>query len=570
MTAAFSPRACVVALLCVAGTAACTGTVGDHHPSEQTSDKAGNGPLPPFDPMGSALPAVNSKACRDPSVEQSPLRRLTRDEYNHAVAELLGDKSRPGDRFVAESAQLGFTNGAASSLLSPAVVEDFETAAGALAKTAVASMATLLGCEPVASGEDKCAGDFIARFGARAFRRPLEADQLADYQALYKSTKVESGFVSAIELVVKAMLQSPYFLYRIEFGIPDGGTADAIRLSPHETAGRLANLFWGSLPDTELVQAASQGKLTTADEVRRQAERLLKDPRGARALSDFHAQWGQLDTLPSHHKNDKSFTPDVGRQLLQETNQFVDGTLRTGDGLLVTLLTSSVSYLNKDLAAYYGVSGPRGAAFERFSFPRAQRAGLLTQGSFMANLAHGAQPSPVLRGKFVLEQLLCDPPPAPPDNADTSLPVPDPNKTAREQLMQLTGGTPCVSCHALLNPPGLAFEHFDALGKYRDKDNGKTIDASGSLLGPDDANGPFKDHEDLMRLLSKSEAVGSCLVNKWFVYAHGRAPGANDACSLSEMRESFRASGGNVRELLLTLTKTPAFLYRRNPKGAMP
>lgn len=188
----------------------------------------------------------------------------------------------------------------------------------------------------------------------------------------------------------------------------------------------------------------------------------------------------------------------------------------------------------------------------------------------MATLAHEAQPSPVLRGKFVLEQLLCSPPPPPPDNADTSLPAADPSKTAREQLVELTSVAPCSACHALLNPPGFAFEHFDALGRYRELDGNIAIDATGDLVGPGDLVGHFENHEQLLSLLAGSEQVRSCIVSKWFTYTHGRGEGEGDACSLSHMRDTFRASGGNVRELLLSLTETSAFLYRTNPKGATP
>jgi len=486
------------------------------------------------------------------------------------VRDLLGDATRPGDRFVAESSQLGFTNGAASTLLSPAVVEDYENAAGALAKSAISNLPRLLGCDPVAVGEDACATDFVGRFGARAFRRPLQVEEAADYQALYINNKAEFGFATAIELVVRAFLQSPVFLYRVELGMPAPTQTAALRLSPYETASRLSYLFWGTMPDETLFQVASQGKLEAPADIRGQAQRLLGEARGVHALADFHAQWGQLEGVPSLHKNDARFSPNIGRLLLEETNRFVDETLRHGDGLLATLLTTPVTYLNNDLAAYYGVSGPSGPSFERFEFTKGRRAGLLTHASFMASLAHEAQPSPVLRGKFVLEQLLCSPPPAPPDNADTALPAADPSKTARQQLVELTSVVPCSGCHALLNPPGFGFEHFDALGRFRETDGSLPIDASGDLAGPGDLSGHFENHEELLRLLAENETVRSCIVSKWFTYTHGRGEGEGDACSLNRMRETFRSSGGNVRELLLSLTETAAFLYRTNPKGASP
>ncbi len=549
--------------LCGVGLLGCTGEIDGANGSGPT----GTGPL---GVAGSGTELTGGASCATPAVQASPLRRLTRQEYNNTVRDLLGDATRPADRFVSEAAQSGFSNGAASALLSPSVVEDFESAAASLARAATSNLPGLLGCDPAVMGEDACAEDFIQRFGARAFRRPLAADELTDYRALYANNKLELGLGPALELVLRAVLQSPLFLYRIELGLAAPNKAGALRLSAYETATRLAYLITGSMPDEALFQAAAANQLVEAKDLRAQAERLLATEHGAHALSDFYAQWGQLANVPNLHKNDARFTPGVGRLLLEETTRFVDETLRHGDGRLETLFTSPVSYLNSELAAYYGVTGPSGAAFERFEFPPGQRTGLLTQASFMATFAHEAQPSPVLRGKFIMEQVLCSPLPAPPANANATLPAADPSKTARQQLTELTSVAPCVSCHGLLNPPGFAFEHFDALGRYRERDGSRDIDTSGDLLGPGDLSGHFENHEDLLRLLSASETVRACVVGKWFTYTHGRGEGATDACSLQQMNEVFAKSDGNVRELLLSVVQTPAFLYRSDPKGAQP
>ena len=252
------------------------------------------------------------------------MRRLTRREYNTVVNHLLGDTTRPADQFVSETAQSGFLNGADSTPLSPVVVDDFERAATALAKTATgtANLRNLLGCDPnppayhfdhwsgvnggsvnpltfnmdsdktvtahfvsnATAGQDTCATNFIRSFGARAFRRTLEEGQVADYQALYMSGKAD-GFAVAIELVVRAMLQSPYFLYRLEFGEANPSGAAVVKLTPEETASRLSFLFWGSIPDAALTQAAKDGKLSTAADVRAQAMRLLLDDRGSAVFS---------------------------------------------------------------------------------------------------------------------------------------------------------------------------------------------------------------------------------------------------------------------------------------------
>jgi hypothetical protein len=500
--------------------------------------------------------------CSHPAVADSPLRRLTRWEYNNTVHDLLGDTTAPADQFSAESRQLGFTNGAASTPMSALVVEEYEGAARALAAKAVQSLKALLGCDPAAKGEDACADEFLATFGRRAFRRPLSPDELAAYHAFYTKQKAAYGFTTAIELFVGAVLQSPSFLYRVELGMPDPGAPDALRLGGYEVASRLSYLLWGTMPDDALLDAADKGELATSDAVRAQAEKMLDDPRGAAAIQDFYLQWGRLGAVPTLHKNADEFTPAIGNLMLTEARLFVDDVVRHGDGTMSALLTTPATFVNADLAAYYGIKGPTGSAFERVELDPKRYSGLLTQGGLMATLAHEEQPSQVSRGKFVLEQLLCSPPPSPPDNVNLQLPTPDPAKSARVQLEELTAGEPCHTCHARMNPIGFAMDHFDAVGRWRDQDGAHTLDTTGGLIGPGDVNGSFKDHIELATLLARSQAMRGCMVEHWFHYAYGRAEGKTDACSMTQLQRGFEASGGNVKTLLLDLIQTPAFLYR--------
>jgi Protein of unknown function (DUF1592)/Protein of unknown function (DUF1588)/Protein of unknown function (DUF1595)/Protein of unknown function (DUF1587)/Protein of unknown function (DUF1585) len=520
-----------------------------------------------------SAPTTAAPNCDVPAVDASPMRRLTRREYNNVVRDLLGDTTKPASQFVAESAQSGFTNGADSALLSALVVDDFERAATslALAATTASTFGTLVGCDPSdAAGQDACAAAFISSFGARAFRRELEPMQLADYQALYTTAKARDGFTVAIELVIRAILQSPYFLYRLEFGAPDASGGELLHLAPEEVAARLSFLLWGTIPDAPLNQAAREGKLSTPEQVREQATRLLMSENGKAVFGDFHVQWGQLATLPNQTKP-APFSPDLGRLLIQETEEYVDQTLRKGDGTFTTLLTSPTTYLNQELANYYGISGVTGTALVPHTFTDSRRAGFLTQGSIMGNFAHGSEPSPVLRGKFILSQLICAPPQPPPDNADTTLPAADPNKSPREQLIELTGSGSCAACHALINPPGFAFESFDGLGRYREvHDNGLPIDATSNVVAPADLAGNYTSHEDFVEALANSATVRQCVATKWFIYAHGRLPGAGDECSVQQAAARFKTDG-NIRELLLSITESPAFLYyRKATAGAQP
>jgi hypothetical protein len=288
---------------------------------------------------------------------------------------------------------------------------------------------------------------------------------------------------------------------------------------------------------------------------------MLLHDRGRAIFGDFHFQWAQLEGMPNLLKP-APFTPTLGRLLVDETVEFVDQVLRKGDGLLSTLLTTPVGYLNQELATYYGVTGPTGSSFVPVTFPAGQRVGLLTQGSIMGNFAHGSEASPVLRGKFLLTQLLCAPPEPPPDDVDATLPPADPTKTSREQLVELTSEGTCAGCHSMLNPLGFAFEHFDGMGRYRTMERGLAIDASAEVPDLEGLQGSYVNHEDFLAALGNSTLVRDCLVSKWFIYTHGRIPAEDDACSLSTARTEFETTG-DIRDLILDITETPAFLYLR-------
>jgi len=543
---------------------ACNGTIGEPTQGGGSSTNNPNNGGPTGGPGPGALMGCDSF---DPG--PSPLRRLTRWEYNHTVHDLLGDNTAPANRFPPEAVQFGFDNNADGALLNPLVVEQYEDASIHLAESAVANLPALLNCDPAAKGEDACSHSFLMSFGLKAFRRPLEADELAKYEQFFRTSRTAYGFASAIEMVVRAMLQAPTFLYRVEFGSAAPDSTGAVPLTPYEIASRLSYLFWGSTPDDELLTAAGSGMLASPEQVSAQAARLLLDEKGARAVQNFYDQWARVATLGTIDRGPK-VTPEIAALLRTETTTFFDQVVRQGDGKWSTALTASYSYRNADLSSYYGVPGPTGTAFVKVDLDPSRQTGFMTQAGMMTMLAHLAQPSPVLRGKFIREQLLCLPLPPPPNNVDTTLPPVDPNATARQQLEQKTQTVqPCKGCHGLMNPLGFAFEHFDDLGKWRDTDHGLTIDTSGALVSTD-VDGSFKNQGDLMTKLASSEQARDCVVTQWFRYAYGRDETPEDKCSTTQLKSLFSQSGGDVKKLLVGLAGTPAFTYRRAIPGGGP
>jgi hypothetical protein len=295
---------------------------------------------------------------------------------------------------------------------------------------------------------------------------------------------------------------------------------------------------------------------------------MLADTKGQRAIKNFYSQWASLSQLASTPR-DAAFTPAIAELQRQETEAFVDEVIRRGDGKWSTLLTAPFSFMDASLASFYGISNAAaGKDLQKVSLDPKRHSGLLTQGSLMTLLAHPGQTAPVLRGKFVMERILCQALPPPPNNVDTTVPAPDPKVSPRKQLEQKTQTVaPCVNCHNVLNPPGFAFDHFDSMGKWRATDHDNIpIDTSGVLQGTD-VDGPFADHLELAKRLSQSKLSRDCVVTEWFRYSYGRDHTDADECTINQLQTLFDTSGGDLRKLLLGLVQTDAFRYRLAPLG---
>jgi hypothetical protein len=246
-----------------------------------------------------------------------------------------------------------------------------------------------------------------------------------------------------------------------------------------------------------------------------------------------------------------------------ETDRFIEHVLWKGDSKLATLLTAPYTFLNGPLAAYYGVTGVTGDTFQQVMLDPAQRGGFLTQAGLLSVLGNNdvGLTSLVFRGRFVREQLLCQPIPDPPADAQDMNPPFTASTTAREWSVARRAKATCGACHEQIDPIGLGLENFDAVGLYRTTDKGKPVDAAGELTGTD-VDGPFTGAPALAKKLATSTTARDCLVTQWFRYAYGRDVTPRDACTVATLDRVFAASGGNVRELLLALTQTDAFLFR--------
>ena len=513
----------------------------------------------------------HSSLCRGAAPQPGPsfIRRVNRLEYNNTVRDLLGDTTHPADTFPAEERRLGFDNNADALSVSPVLAEQYMLAAESLAAAAVdAHWATLVPCAPGTTGAaavDACGRDFIAGFGKRAYRRPLDADDLAPLTAVFdagKATDLKTG----IRLVIATALQSPRFLYRVELGAAPRAGATVVKLDDWEMAARLSYLLWHSAPDDMLFAAAEAGRLTAAADVAAQVRRMVADPRARGVVADFNAQWLRVDEIDGVEKVATAFpkySPAIAGLMQQETSTFLDYVTWDGAGDLATILTAPFTFANATLAQYYGFAGVSGDAFVKTPLGAAtHRAGVLSQGGLLSLLGKADQTSPVHRGKFVREQLLCMQLPPPPANITIKPPELSTTLTTRQRFTQHSIDPACTGCHHLMDPIGLGFEDFDGAGVFRASENGQPIDDSGEVQDSD-VTGPFHGVGELAAKLSSSAQVRSCVATKWFRYGYGRGETAADACSLESLNIQFAAGGFKILDLLIGLTQTDAFLYRQ-------
>ena len=508
--------------------------------------------------------------CGTPQVGMTDLRRLTGEQYDNTIRDLLGLDVQLSADFSPDE-RIGPFKSNAAAPVGELQVEQYMSAAETVAELAVTDLSGLLPCDPTVLGEDACAEAFLQEFAPRALRRPLSPGHLERLMGVYLDGKAEGDFQNGIRVAIAGILQSPYFLYHIESGTPteDGGSEDGatVPLDDYELASRLSYFLWNTMPDDELFAAAQGGELETDDGLQAQVDRMLADPRAVDTIATFHTQWLGVDELDSLEKDGTvfpAFSPELAAAMKAETADFARYVLLEGDGKLETLLTANFTVTDDpELLDLYGVELPDGyQPGEPVPLPAGERSGLLTQAGILAEHSHANQTSPIHRGQMVRENLFCQMLPPPPPDVDNVPPDPDPNATTRERFAQHTSDPSCAGCHVLIDPIGFGLENYDGIGAFRTVEGDLPVDASGELVGTD-VDGPFDGGVELVSLIAQSDLVRQCVSRQWFRYALGRNETDEDECSTSVLDEAFAASDYDVRELLRTLVLTDAFRHRR-------
>lgn len=536
------------------------------------------------------------------------LHRLTAVQIQNSLESLFGDDELPRVVLPAEIPVGPFRNQALTRDATPFLVESLQRSLDTVAEHVVDEGWS--GCDDTSA---ECGRDALAALLPRAWRRPVTTDEVAWIGDAYASWHADIGHAGAMRLALGAVLQSPDFLYLIEVGDPDTEVDGVRDLTGFELAARLSYLIWNAPPDSELWGLAADGMLSQPDVLQAQAIRMVQDERAWEALLEFHRQWlgagyatevdpnyEALGSVLLSGEEQAYFEDTLENGTLQEVIELDEywGSIKTelrvsyqaefdafvlhtlyGEGTLSALLTSRTGWVSQRTAMLYGVAIPseapryayRPAIGEQGSYgfdidvyavdlPESERAGILTQGAFLGGHSHPTQPSPVLRGVFIQEHLLCIPPTSPPDDIPSLESATDSASwtTNRERYAQHTTDPACAACHTSIDGMGFPFEGYDAIGARRTTDNGAPVDTSGALVGTD-VDGPVADAVDLIEALAWSRDVHDCAVRQLWRYAMHRTETGADLASIGTLQDAFYNDGGVLPNLIVRLVTSRAF-----------
>jgi hypothetical protein len=504
-----------------------------------------------------------------PGASAPTLRRLTHSQYNNTVRDLLGDHTAPANQFPQEDFVNGFKDQYEAQNLSPLLEESYGEAAEHLAANAFRNGDAnhLIPCTPSVA----CRTTFVKAFGRKAFRRPLDDQEIRRYTALFGREQV---FFKGAQLVVEAMLQSPNFLFRL-----DATPNPALR--PYATASRLSYTIWDTMPDDALLAAAARGDLATPQGVTKAAEVMLNDPRSRQALDEFVSQWLRFDrilTATRDRRRYPQFNRETAVAMTQEALFFI-GDLVWHDRNFMDAFTANYGFVNADLAAIYGVPAPA-REFDRVPFPEgSERAGLLGQSLFLALTSKPEDASLTGRGLFVREQFLCQHVPPPPAGVNTNLPPSTEAhpQTNRDRMSEHVTNATCASCHRLIDPIGFGLEKFDAIGARREefklsffnmghggggrrtppKSVTLPIDTKGTVVGIGQSD--FGSPRELGAVLAAAPQCQECMVKQYFRYAAGRMETPADRPTLDRIFQDFKNSNYHFKELILSMVRSREF-----------
>ncbi|HUE14918.1 MAG TPA: DUF1592 domain-containing protein, partial [Planctomycetaceae bacterium] len=423
----------------------------------------------------------------------------------------------------------------------------------------------ILICSPESDGTvSECATRILTAFATRAFRRPPEPGEITPYVELTLAAAKDDPFDRAIQTGLTAILVSPQFLFRIEQQGSPGEGSDPVAIGAYELASRLSYFLWSSMPDNELLRLAGNRSLLKRDVLEAQVGRMLRDAKSQALVANFAVQWlnlTQLDVAAPSRRVFKEFDSELRADMRRETELFFESIVHE-DRSILELLSGRYTFLNERLAKLYGIPGIEGSRFRLVSLDGYPRAGVLTQPSILTLTSQPTRTSPVKRGKWILETFLGSAPPPPPADVPelAATQKSNPKASLREQLAIHRQSAKCSICHKVMDPLGFGLENFDGIGRWRDQEKNRPIDASGTLPGGESFRGPV----ELVGVLGKrQDAFRRHLTRTLLTYALGRGLEYYDACAVDQIVEATRQGGDRFSVLVNEIVRSEPFLKRR-------
>lgn len=533
----------------------CEGTIGWLPESDES----------PEAPTGEVLGERNTVG--PPS--DTAMQRLTAVEYENTLRDLFPGADVPLPTLPPDHVRGSFDTTALYQGVGDDLASRYVQSAETVGEWAADNLSLWLDCDVELEGRS-CAERWLSDFGSRVHRRPLTEAQRAAYLRVYDAAALDvDGPLGGMQWMITALIQSPHFLYRGEESeLLDGEEEEGglRQIDGYARASRLSYFLWSSMPDAELLEAAATGVLDSAEGVEQHARRLLESERARPVVQRMFSQWLELDELSSLAKDDEAFpayVDEVREDWKTETEMLVEHVVFDEGGSLAELFTTNTTFLNRRLGAVYG-EDIESEEFVQVELDPDRRAGILTHGSFLALHAFSDHTSPIHRGAFVRQVIMCHELPPPPGSISAAAPEPDPTASTREKLDELTGGPGCFGCHELINPLGYAFERYDAVGRYREQDQyGHAIDDSGLLTGfaDDSLAGVFNGPAELAHRFAESRQLHECFVDHLFRFGLGRSPEGEDHNTIIQIAET--SMDGSIREALVAMTQSEEFLFHR-------
>lgn len=491
------------------------------------------------------------------------VRRLTTSQMRYSTEYLLGSEAASTLELWTDSQLKGFESiGAAELAFGANDVGTLELVIGTAIDTSLEDPSHIGQFAPcvMTAPDAACYEEVVDRFVSLAWRRPVEAEERTRLLAIASEAQAwgNGDFDAGLRYMLSAVFQSPNFLYMVELG-----SSDSIRtkLLPYELAARMSFFLNHQTPDVELFEAAKGGQLSDEAGIRAQAERLLAKPEARRSLDRFFSELYLVRTITDVTKDpmlEPNWNDALAASMQEEILRFLDHIVWTRDADAREIFTSTETFVNPLLAEFYGVPAPAGG-WQKVELPsEGERQGILGKAGLLAKFAHPNKTSPTKRGRFYREKFLCRTIPAPPPGVDTTLPEGE-FATMRERLEVHREDPSCAACHDLIDPIGLAFEHFDLVGRYRADDKGNpiiTADESGDLK--------FGGPADLAAIAS--EGSTSCFVRNFFRQATGHVETEGETRAIDGLEEQFAESGYRIQDLMLDIVVSPAFTHVGLPK----